>query len=173
MANLIAKLKLISGGSHHNAAATTSLTFTAYNCTCTVDPNVVHLTFKHPDTFKCIIKNYLMYLQSRNMEQYMSIKYMEKLKRYVIYDQLDVHNLALSKTTDFHDNNELLKGNTFMLYLKSPYYASSELLKHMDLLNCTEFINFIKLHIYCDGYDEDINHAKIMYEQIKKHTFNF
>lgn len=131
--------------------------FKTYTCTCGIDPNLIYCELKDKKHAACIIKNYLLYLEFRNMKQFMSPVCIALLENYTT-ETPDIRKIILTEPTKKFNNGSEVKNYTLRLHLSSPL-RFSELDKAAELIAQIEFINFVKSHMIFITLDKDIENA--------------
>ena len=143
---------MIENNSNHipsqiKISSSAKINFTPYECHCNLHgieaPLICNFT-----SFSCIIKNYFIYLQSRNLFSYINEEIIKKLKHFQKYGG-QVQKIRFSANSNSYSKLNIISNKTLILALKSPM-AVSDLAKITDTICCKEFQNFVSKHCYCD-----------------------
>lgn len=146
-------------------------TFTTFECSCNINPEFIYGEIKEQLQAKCVIKNYMLYIKIRNMNQFLHPDYI-KLLNTILESDVVVSKFSLDKPTLKINTTGKIYNYTLPLFLQSPY-CTNDLLKFIDLTNQLEFIDFIKKHVIYTTLDKDITLASETIKNITQSKFTF
>ena len=130
--------------------------FFPYECNCeNLNETQVPLIC-NKSSLACIIKNYFIYLQSRNLISYLDDKSITKLRHLQKYGTM-VQKIRISGDSNYAKLTSF-PNKILTLVLKSPR-AIKGLAKVADTICCKEFQSFISKHCFCDVDKSSINSA--------------
>lgn len=128
------------------------------------------MELKNPEHAKCIVRNYLYYLKSRNMVQFMDSAYMKMLER-LPGQECDIRKIVIEPTKNMCTGSPI-KNYTLRLFLSSPK-ASGELSIAADYNSQYEFLCFLKKHIIIISLDKECDAGISVVKTVNKSPFNF
>ena len=159
----------------NNLPTTTKITsspkinFIPYDCTCehlneTQVPLICNFT-----SLSCIIKNYFIYLQSRNLFSHINEETIKKLKHIQKYGD-QVQKIKISANSNSYSKLAVISNKVLTLALKSPI-AVSDLAKITDTICCKEFQYLVSKHCFCHVDNTSVKNADdVMAHCIKTKT---
>lgn len=145
--------------------ASPQINFIPYECNCKNLNEEIPLMCNSTSLF-CIIKNYFIYLKSRNLFSYIDNESIQKLTQIQKYGTNQVQKIRIS-TNSSYSKLTILSSKNLTLVLKSPR-AVGNLAKITDTICCKEFLNFVSKHCYCDMDEKLIKNADNVMAQLIK-----
>lgn len=142
--------------------------FKSFECNCILDGSKP-LVIKNGSKLSCILYNFKLYLQSRNLWNSFFQQYREMIERNIHFPNDDIENVKLVHT-DFSETNAFCNyGKIFKLHVTNPNVQGYQ--KHVDLICCLEFIEFVNNHVHNEDLERDILKAKAVTEKLKMCNF--
>lgn len=163
--------RLLESNKSEEKLITKEISFSTFTCICNIDPENIYGELKDSTHMKCVIKNYILYIERRNLKPFLSPTYIKLLYNILNFD-VPVLKFILDKPTLKINTNSKIYNGTMALFLQSPY-CNSDLLKHIDLINQVEFINFIKKHIIYTNLDKNISVSSEIVKNMTQTKFSF
>ena len=132
--------------------STPLINFNPYVCYCK-DLDGPESVTCNSTSLSCIIKNYFIYLKSRNLMSYLENRTILKLNDLTENTKMtnEKQKIKISKDSNF-EKLATISNNEIILVLKSPR-AIKDLAKAADTICIKEFKNFISKHCFCNVED--------------------
>ncbi|UBZ25604.1 hypothetical protein QKT26_gp14 [Carcinus maenas nudivirus] len=116
----------------------------------------------------CILTNYMKYVKVRNFINDLDEKYLNRIKRYIKYPQNNINIKLTYVDGDGCTNNDC---ETLKLKIVSKRVHCGDIQKYIEFSCCTEFVDFINLHVYNDNFEKEIKQATGVCKTLKLTNF--
>ena len=143
--------------------------FDPYQCYCGEKLNHDNIPLICNSTsLACILKNYFLYIKSRNLFCYLENNVISKLEHLQKNDGItnEVQKIKISPDSNYA-KLATISNKTLTLVLKSPR-ADKGLARMVDTLCCKEFEEFINKHLFCEVDKSSIQTADEVLAQCTK-----
>ena len=145
----------------------TSEKFRKFECIC--GTKEVEFTLL-PAQLQCILRNYKIYLQSRNVWNSYNSEYREVINRNIQFPDKSITNVCLTTDVDFSNTNHLKHGNFRLCGTVKPMHTNT-LERMVDTICADELSKFINMHVYNRDMSELIASELKVYNEMKKSNF--